>query len=298
MQFDPKIEKGDILTNADIVNKFKCGNMGGMRRSKKTGTLVIISDKTKGLYHDVWKDNVLHYTGMGKVGEQTLKGNQNKTLYESNHNNVKVHLFEVEYSNRYVYKGEVKLVSEPYREIQKDDIGNNRRVWMFPLKVIDRRLDIIEKQKDVELIEEFSNIDKSAIPVDYVYIPTPKEKQEAIIVNDIKTYNRNKQTALRALSYANFVCEINKNHPTFIRKNIDIKYTEPHHLIPLKYSEQFTVSLDVESNIVSLCSNCHNEIHYGKDFHLILQKLYENRKKLLEKTGIFISYKDLEKMYL
>ena len=50
--FDPGIEIGQILKNSDIVEIFKCGNMGGMRRSKATNTLLIISDYTKGIYHD------------------------------------------------------------------------------------------------------------------------------------------------------------------------------------------------------------------------------------------------------
>ena len=40
--------------------------MGGMRRSKTTGTLVIISDHTKGLYDDKWYGHELHCIGMGK----------------------------------------------------------------------------------------------------------------------------------------------------------------------------------------------------------------------------------------
>lgn len=54
MAFDPGLTIGQILRNADIVDKFKCGNMGGMRRSKTTNTLVIVSDYTKGIYHDKW----------------------------------------------------------------------------------------------------------------------------------------------------------------------------------------------------------------------------------------------------
>lgn len=43
MGFDPGISTGKELTNNEMRELFKCGNMGGMRRSKKTGTLVIIS---------------------------------------------------------------------------------------------------------------------------------------------------------------------------------------------------------------------------------------------------------------
>lgn len=55
MNFDPGIKIGDKISNGELVKIFRCGNMGGMRRSKTTGTLVIISDETKGLYKDQWK---------------------------------------------------------------------------------------------------------------------------------------------------------------------------------------------------------------------------------------------------
>ena len=64
--FEPGLEIGQVLKNNDICEIFKCGNMGGMRRSKATNTLVIVSDYTKGLYHDKWIGGALHYTGMGK----------------------------------------------------------------------------------------------------------------------------------------------------------------------------------------------------------------------------------------
>ena len=81
--FNPGLKIGQIVKNADIVEIFKCGNMGGMRRSRTTNTLVIVSDYTKGLYHDKWIGGVLHYTGMGKSGDQDLYWSQNATLAES-----------------------------------------------------------------------------------------------------------------------------------------------------------------------------------------------------------------------
>ena len=108
MRFKPPFEIGDVVSNGQLSDAFGVGNMGGMRRSKKTGTLVLISDNTKGLYSDQWKDGVLNYTGMGKIGDQTLSGNQNKTLAESDTNGVEVHLFEVFERTRYTYTGVVK----------------------------------------------------------------------------------------------------------------------------------------------------------------------------------------------
>lgn len=136
MSFYPGLNIGDELTNADIVSIFKCGNMGGMRRSHETNTLVIVSDYTKGPYFDCWIGDVLHYTGMGKRGNQVLRGNQNITLFESDKNGVDVHLFEVINEGVYIYCGEVELASEPYKGVQPDEDGRNRIVWIFPVKSI------------------------------------------------------------------------------------------------------------------------------------------------------------------
>ena len=62
MAFDPGLKIGQILKNSDVVDTFKCGNMGGMRRSRTTNTLVIVSDYTKGIYHDKWSSS-LHRNG-------------------------------------------------------------------------------------------------------------------------------------------------------------------------------------------------------------------------------------------
>ena len=86
--FNPGLKIGQIVKNADIVEIFKCGNMGGMRRSRTTNTLVIVSDYTKGLYHDKWIGGVLHYTGMGKSGDQDIHWAQNATLAESDYNGI------------------------------------------------------------------------------------------------------------------------------------------------------------------------------------------------------------------
>ena len=56
---------------------------------------LIISDYIKGLYHDKWIGGVLHYTGMGKSGDQDIHWAQNATLAESDYNGVDVRLFEV-----------------------------------------------------------------------------------------------------------------------------------------------------------------------------------------------------------
>ena len=134
-QTSPVLSSGQILSNNDLMAIFKCANMGGMRYSKRTNSLIIICDHTKNLYNDIWKGNILHYTGMGKIGNQELlRGN--KILAESNSNGIEVYLFEVFTPRNYSYCGRVQLSDLPYQEIQNDEQGTQRKVWMFPIKIL------------------------------------------------------------------------------------------------------------------------------------------------------------------
>lgn len=155
MGFIPPFIIGEAVSNAVMTEAFKIGNMGGMRRSKKTGTLVLVSDNTKGLYNDKWLDGLFQYTGMGKIGDQTVTGNQNKTLAESRKNGIEVHLFEVEDPGKYSYSGVVELGGDPYQEDQPDENGNMRKVWMFPLKKVNSTQAVItDDPKKVEPVRE------------------------------------------------------------------------------------------------------------------------------------------------
>ena len=136
MTFNPGLEIGQEISNAELVSIFKCGNMGGMRRSHTTNTLVIVSDYTKGLYHDKWIGGVLHYTGMGKNGDQDIHWAQNDTLANWGRNDVDIHLFEVMDEGRYTYCGRIELVGKPYTETQPGEDGKNRLVWMFPVRPV------------------------------------------------------------------------------------------------------------------------------------------------------------------
>ena len=133
LKFD--IRPGDILGNQQLSTLFGVGTQGGMRKSNKTNTLVIISDQTKPYYKDEWKGDIFHYTGMGPSGDQDIRYAQNKNLAESHTNGVEVHLFEVVTSGKYTYKGIVQLTGTPFEEVQKDKDGNDRKVVIFPLKL-------------------------------------------------------------------------------------------------------------------------------------------------------------------
>lgn len=136
MAFETGLAIGEVIPNSRLTEVFQCGNMGRMRRSKKTDTLVLVTNHNKCLYHDKWEGEVLHFTGVGKVGDQTLHGKQNITLHESGSNGVRVFLFEVFEPKHYTFQGEVKLCGEPYQDRQEDSNGDMRFVWRFPVQPI------------------------------------------------------------------------------------------------------------------------------------------------------------------
>ncbi len=136
MMFNPDLEIDQVIDNATLCHIFQCSPQGGMRRSKKTKTLVLTTDCVKGIYHDRWIDGVLHYTGMGQVGDQDINYRQNKTLLHAKEEGIGVFLFKVMVTGRYTYCGKVELVDKPYSEMQLDMEGNRRLVWIFPIKPV------------------------------------------------------------------------------------------------------------------------------------------------------------------
>lgn len=258
MAFVPSFSVGDTVTHQELCTEFKCGNMGGMRRSHATNTLVIISDHTKALYDDKWYGNNLHYTGMGKSGNQTLNS-QNRTLAESDTNGVDVHLFEVLKPTQYIYHGIVKLCGEPYQETQNDDTGIPRKVWMFPLTTVEQSTTVgaepftayvsIQEKKAKEI--SFSVLEKRA-----------KERSSNKAANryvSLKTYIRDPYVSEYAKRRANGVCQL-CGKPAPFKDNEGKPYLETHHIIWLTEGGE-----DSPENTVALCPNCHRKVHVVND---------------------------------
>lgn len=168
---------------------------------------------------------------------------------------------------------------------------------------IDRIIVIKEKDKNQSLYEEkiaeseINDLLLEDVPSSFAFRGMAKPKSPASYNNGRRVFPRDRKVSANALSHANFVCELDPEHPTFMRRNSDKPYTEPHHLVPLSESDRFQVSLDVEENIVSLCSNCHNLLHYGQGAEELLKKLYMERREALEQVGISITFEELLEMY-
>jgi 5-methylcytosine-specific restriction protein A len=128
------MQQGDIVDNETIRRAFQCSSQGGMRRSLRTNSLVLISGTKRSIYGDRWDGDIFHYTGMGLHGDQSLYDGQNWTLVSSPKNGVKVYLFAAIEKNRYRFEGQVELALDPYQEQQIDSEGRSRLVWVFPLR--------------------------------------------------------------------------------------------------------------------------------------------------------------------
>ena len=168
-------------------------------------------------------------------------------------------------------------------------------------KKINQNQEINEIEEDQILIDNLSNLDNNfdlnqnillnqPIPIDSNYKRTKRGS----------SYMRSAAISKRALDRANNLCEIDPSHKSFIRKNTNKLYMEPHHLIPMKLTDYYGVVLDREQNIFSLCSNCHNQIHYGKDEDIrsLLNILYKARKEEINSIiGKDISIEELYEIY-
>lgn len=109
---------------------------------------------------------------------------------------------------------------------------------------------------------------------------------------------RNKAKGDFALKQQDYKCQANLAHVSFITR-AGKPYMEKHHLISMKFYEEYENDLDDINNIVSLCPNCHRQIHLGEKDGVtgIIEILYGKQKDLLTRAGLDVSLADLKKKY-
>ena len=153
----------------------------------------------------------------------------------------------------------------------------------------------INLEDDGQEIEEINRLGVIEEVREYTPVPVPVPQ---IIQTPVGiSYARDRRVALNALAHANHHCELVSDHPSFTRRSSTVLYVEPHHLIPMSAQADFGHSLDVEANIVALCSNCHNEIHYGENYLELIKCLFESRKESLEAAGVLTTLDNLMEYY-
>lgn len=219
--------------------------------------------------------------------------NRDATVYENYGRYMRLKLVQEYDDNDLAYKElkehELKSVQGPSRI--------SSELLSYIQKVESIKKNITENELDHRLIQDVDNLVSKLKGRTIKYVPAPKKKPKPIEQSKGIVYGRDRIVAINALIRAEYMCEIDKNHPSFISRTSKKNYTEPHHLIPMSCQEQFDYSLDVEANIVSLCSNCHNQIHYGDNAEKLIETLYNKRKDELDKAGIMLEIEELKLLY-
>lgn len=270
-----ELTQGETLNNDELCACFKCSPQGGMRRSRETNTLVLVSNHIKSIYDDRWIGDTFHYTGMGQSGDQTLTFAQNRTLAESETNGVAVHLFEVEEEGQYIYQGVVNLSGHPYTEKQPDSNGVERSVFVFPLKLNTGSPSLLTyetfKKSQQKRERKIRRLDKEQL---LKKAKKTRTKAGERVVTSLQ-YERDQYVAEYTKARAEGVCDLCEKQAPFMTKD-GSAYLESHHIQWLSRGGE-----DSLNNTVALCPNCHRRMH-------VLDS-ESDREKLIEKA---LSYGD------
>ncbi|MEG2869746.1 MAG: hypothetical protein RR894_18600 [Terrisporobacter sp.] len=186
---------------------------------------------------------------------------------------------------------EIDRIKELYLEIddlrEKDERGNrmytSSLIWYKKYLEEDLNLNTLVKDD----------------PNEYSIVYGKKAKGDFTISEGTKQWKRDRAVVDRSIEFSNNKCEYDDKHEYFISNKSGKNYVEGHHLIPMKYQDNFEYSLDVEANVVSLCVVCHKIFHLGriKDKVKIISKLYQLRRNSLELSGLKISLDELIDLY-
>lgn len=263
-----QLQAGQILNNIELMEIFKCSPQGGMRRSHKTNSLILVSNHIESIYDDKWENNIFHYTGTGRNGDQSFNFSQNKTLLESNTNGITVYLFEVFKQHQYTYQGVVKLADEPYFDKQPDENLKARRVCVFPLKLVQGipiKMNSLQtlKRKSNSIFKLYKSLSNKELKKLIEEPDTNHSNNRSLSI--ISRPIRRENVILYTLKRANGICQLCNQPAPFLNKN-GIPFLEVHHIDFLSEGGSDTIY-----NTVALCPNCHR-----KCISFLLTKIFLN----------------------
>lgn len=126
----------------------------------------------------------------------------------------------------------------------------------------------------------------------------PEPRQGRRKRSEAQVTYRDKAKGDFVLKQQNYKCQLDSSHVTFLTPS-KLPYMEKHHLISMKYYEQFENDLDDIRNIVSLCPNCHRKIHLGNKAEIgrMLEILYKQQIDGLNQASLGIGLADLKAKY-
>lgn len=163
------------------------------------------------------------------------------------------------------------LSAQPYQEIQEDVEGRERKVWIFPLKLLNAAPPVkaaILEQLAQHKAKQAKKLSVAELRKRVQSAPKIPGSQRTKTV----AFQRNPYVCELAQRRANGVCQLCQQPAPFSRKDHS-PYLEVHHVIWLSAGGE-----DSLSNTVALCPNCHRKMHVlarKEDVEQLQQKAQE-----------------------
>lgn len=210
--------------------------------------------------------------------------------------------------------GVEKLQSGIYATFEVIGFDPDKNHGRVDIRVIDNFFHqnrIIDKEKSKKILgDKFSSqsqgyIDSATYKLvyeainDIQYKDVPKPQKELRIEEAKEVYPRDEQEKQEALILADYKCEVDEKHTSFLAQSTNKNYVEGHHLIPINQYAEFENDVDVRANIISLCPTCHRKLHSGMkaDVDEMLEMLHDKRIDRLKKVGLGITIDELKYIY-
>ncbi len=207
-----------------------------------------------------------------------------------------------------------RLQSGIYATFRVVSFNPDKKNGKVEIKILDNfyhQNRIIDKETSKEILgDKFSSqsqgyIDENIYDLVYKavdkieYQELPKKRKKLILEQETEVYPRDEQEKKEALILANYKCELEEEHTTFITKYTNENYVEGHHLIPISQYDEFDNDVDVRANIISLCPTCHRKLHSGikEEVDTLIEELHSQRDARLKKVGSGITLDELKFIY-
>lgn len=132
---------GTVKLRSEVHDEYGGSRQGGVSTATKSQTVLLFTDRAKGPRHgyvDGWgADGCYHYTGRGKVGDQTMTEG-NKFVLQHVSLGRRLLLWEAVSTGKVAFRGEfaVDLEKPYYTADALDDNSENRSVIIFRLRPI------------------------------------------------------------------------------------------------------------------------------------------------------------------
>lgn len=225
-------------------------------------------------------------------------GNFNKSML---FDEAKVFLMTVSFLNvkdinlQNVYNIFVDTYIQNIVEINKAEtltyLNSNKNIFE-PIFTEILEIEEVELELAEDIISEEIEVEAEDNPEEYIDETSEEGKQRIKALYVLRKKQARAQNGYRcALEVMN-----NCRPIYFTAKTNNRNYVELHHLIPREFRNDFSYSIEVLANYITLCPRCHRQIHLARDRerkHLI-NALLSERENRLETVGLKV---ELDKIY-